>query len=54
MEGINYTYIGAECTIWDENGSIFLSTKTSQKDLEYLYNKKVDNIVKTEPEKVKK
>lgn len=48
MAKFKYQYVGAECTIWDEKGSIFLSSTTSQKDLEYLCSKGVDGIAKIE------
>ncbi len=44
MESVTYTYTGVECSVWDDKGGIFLNTTTTQKELEYLFNKGFDNI----------
>lgn len=54
MESVKYQYIGEPCSVWDENGGIHLNRDTSQKELEYLYSKNYDNIVKLEEDKPKK
>lgn len=52
---VKYIYSGREYDWWDENGKIFVSSSTSQKDLAYLYTKGVSGVVKAElPEKAKK